>query len=157
MILVSNGTRYEQAVLRQTLDLKNVKGYCLGPSEHPLQLSTPELQLDGFLKVLLFVDEKWPLPNLFPGDVNARAHLRQIVCKTALAAAHNDTATLQELIAHTHDANPFLLGEQLSILDVLLTPITASIPNQHYTDHLTATLTQWTTSQSGEDWASPSF
>jgi hypothetical protein len=157
MITLSNGTAYEQAVLKAILQLKNVPLALEPVSTQPLRLDTPEFHVEGFLCCTLFADEKWPIPELFHGSVDARAHMRQITRKTALAANAENTREIRDLLEHTHHASPYLIGERVCILDVLLLPFINHAPNPTYAARLTEDFTRWLTSQSGEDWSSYSF
>lgn len=158
MIELNHGTSYERALLNSALSLKGLTAKTINEaSTQQIVLKAPNAVCNGALLSLIFLDERHPLPQLFQGTPEQRAMMRSISDRVITAMRQKSShEPIHQLLESTHEANPFLL-DSFSVLDLLLLPIHAAIPNQRYARALNNTTESWTNFSFSSDLSSLAF
>jgi hypothetical protein len=106
-MLILHGTN---PVIEDILKIKGIQ-YTHIKTGSTLALETQELLIEGSDLIIQYLDERYPIPQLISGDVNNRIRIKQL----ALMLAQKPQIWGQAVAK----ANPFILGEQLTLLDIL--------------------------------------
>lgn len=98
-----------------------------------VKLSTPELRIKGALLATIWVDRKVPYPELIPRDPDTYVKVLAVLDRMF---RHPD-AELRAIPEYIRHRRPFLLGKQLSVLDLWAVSHTQ---DRHYHALIDATL-----------------
>ena len=144
-IIVYGGHKYEQQLLTLVGKQKQLR-VDIKEADTPLQIENFTVQITGLLPALIYLDTKYPLPQLIKGNPETYALMLECVTTIRDAAIHGQcTEALSTLIQSTKAADPFACGGQITVLDLAFHPIRFCLP-QPYKNTLEAI--QWQNSSS---------
>lgn len=144
MASIANGTPYERKVVGTICKIKNLPSiYLPSSANRPIQLNYRDTMLEGLATIIYFLDQKYPAPEMLIGDPETKSTIFMLANTAA-----NNIEKLNELLVSTHDADSYLLGNIISLADVLLAPLVDVIPNPRYKRTLTEALAKWNDSSS---------
>lgn len=138
-ISIKNGNAYERTALTA---LARVKGLTVenspGDSTRPLEIRTRYMTVRGFTPCVLYLENKYPYPSLLFGEPESQAAMLMVLDDLNQVTPGN-TTPLADLIEQANEARPFLLGPQMSLIDIAAAPYRQLMPAP-YRDTLIATL-----------------
>jgi hypothetical protein len=145
---IRDGSAYEQQVLSLLLALKSVEHTISSePNNQTIKLIAKDFLVEGLVPCVLYADAKHPVPQFIPHIPEHQALILMII-NNFLSTHLDDTHTKHQIDELTQTADPYILGDNLSLLDLLVAPFTRLIANQHYGQALARAITKWNRSLS---------
>lgn len=146
-IEIRDGSSYEQQILSLLLTFKSIPHrVTTAPQLAPIKLILHNFLVEGLMPCILYADAKFPVPQLVP-QVPEHQALMLMIMNNFLSTDDN-AHTKTQIDELTQTADPFILGDNLSLLDLLVAPFTRLIGNHHYCQALAQALQKWNKSPS---------
>lgn len=92
----------------------------------------------GFTACVLYLESKYPYPSLLFGDPESQAAMLMVLDDMNQTNVDN-TTPLADLIEQAREAQPFILGSQMSLIDIAAAPYRQIMPDP-YRNTLTSIL-----------------
>lgn len=130
MLTIQYGNTYERATLQALARVKGLTTHLAEEGPHPIELHTKSILVRGFHPCVLYLEAKYPYPNLLFGEPESQAAMLMVL-ESLNHSVLSDTNPLTDLIEQAAEACPFLLGTQASLVDVAAAPYRKFMPT-HY-------------------------
>lgn len=138
-ITILHGTNYERLTLAALATAKGLTPTLIQTQEQrPVEIHPRNLVIKGFHPGILYLENKHPYPSLLFGTPEGQAAMMMLLNELN-APASEARASLIDIIEQAQEADPFLLGAQLSLVDIAAAPYWALMPTK-YRDTLANTL-----------------
>ena len=138
-IIIKHGTSYERTVLRAIATAKQINTELIGTEDsEPIEIHARDILIRGFNPCVLYLENKYPYPNLLFGEPESQAAMLMLLNELKEPAQEKYTPLI-DLIDQAKDANPFMLGTQLSLVDIAASPYWKVMP-ANYQQTLTKAL-----------------
>jgi glutathione S-transferase len=100
------------------LTIKEVSFEAHESDSNRVELTDTDIRLDDVLVIALYLNSRYPLPNLLHDGVKERSYQLLIMQKVLRGDLPREKLTLLAM-----DRRPFLLDKRLTMLDLLVEPI----------------------------------
>lgn len=130
-ITIKHGTSYERLALAALATAKNIPSKILDADETlPVEIHTRHIMLRGLNPCVLYLESKYVYPSLLFGEPESQAAMLMLLNELNFQDPTNLTPLI-ELIDQAKEANPFMLGTQLSLVDIAAAPYWAVMPTNY--------------------------
>lgn len=120
-VTIKNGNSFEQSTIKTLALAKGLQPATLpGKDEDAIELHTNEIIVTGFHPCIFYLEAKYPYPNLIFGDIESQVAMLMVV-DSLNYPLRKSPAPLKDLMEQTACANPFILGDRPSLIDVAAT------------------------------------
>jgi hypothetical protein len=147
---LTGGTAYDHHLILTIAKVKKANVVSFGEinNDTDVEMRCPTTYLCGLIPIVIFLNAKHPIPELLHGGPEERSVALMVLNNVANEIRlRAPTRHVQELLDQTQTAEPFLLGNLLSLLDLLVAPI-SEYASESYQKALTREITLWTNSYS---------
>ena len=146
---IVDGTDYQRSVIEWICRLKNLPVLSVPKPDKtkPIQFHYRDSVFEGFATTLLFIDTKHPAPEMLIGEPETRAHLFMLALAIANPAG-SPSGDIDYLLEATKTADPFLLGNIISLADMLVMPMIDDLDCGPYKSTLLRATRAWNESSS---------
>lgn len=128
---IQHGSNYERIALFALTQAKQLPATLIGQDDNlPVELHTRDILLRGINPCILYLEQKFPYPNLLFGEPESQAAMLMLLNELN-TPANTSITPLTELIEQAQEANPFMLGTQLSLVDIAAAPYWAVMPTRY--------------------------
>lgn len=138
-VRITEGATHETDLVKIACAFKAIPFTSHPSPEGDISLSTQTIEVHNTQTILSFLDAKYPAPPLVIGDPETKAGIHMILC----AYLDKPERTVAQLLDETKHANPWLLGEYPTIVDLMLVDVIEDIEHRPYQFRLEELISSW--------------